>query len=538
MLDDFLRQEIDKLTPKVNKAIADGLSYKMMMATNTETGHNRTRSYIDMLFRINQELFPEGFEYLGNRVCSPDEMFYEITREYNGRRMGNIAKNDVYMIELQTAFKGVKLEPRRLLVPFIREGGLTTLNGALYSVSPVISDVGFTIVNGNILITFSRAKLMIRQVDHHYYCNDNREVMYLLWSPIHNEMAKRTRADLDNRIRIESSIPHYFFCEFGLKETFKRWCGVDIEYGYKDDIKHLKETHNFYESINLKGKHLAGDIVFAIPKDKDNITVKRFMVGIFYVLDVFPDRFLNIDDIDSKELWQIILGFMIFGDFEHQGKIMENLESHLNSFNKYLDEMTQEDLRVVGIKVKNIWELLFVIMTDLVHHFYDTDIDETSMYNKRMEVLRYVMHELNHAVTMFSYNMNAKKGLDNAEKDFVDLLRKHFKLRTAVNGLTSQHGEFEIVSYPGDNKLLKLTSMLVPQDRARITRARNRSLIEDSTRLIHGSIAEVGQYKNHPKNNPDGRGRINPFLNLTDEGMVVRNESFRELINKAQKRFR
>ncbi len=539
MLDDFLKQEIDKQIPKVNKDIADGLSYKMMMSSNPTTGHNATRSYVDRLFSINQGLFPDGFKYLGNRVCSPDEMFQEITREYNGRRMGNIAKHDVYMVELETSFNGERLEPRKILLPFVRDGGIMNLNGASYSVSPVISDVGFSVVNGNILIPFGRTKLMIRQVDHHYFCDGQREVMYVIWSQIHNEMSKRTKADLDNRQRIETSIPHYFFCQFGVIETFRRWCKADIEIGYHKDLKSKSKTHVIYESVNLKGcGHATGDIAIAVPRNQDSDLVKRFISGVWYVVDTFPNHFITPAEFDSKELWQLILAFMIFGDFEHQGKIMENVESHLSSFNKYLDEMTQEDLKAVNIEVDNVWDLMHSVMTEMVHHFYDTDIDETSMYGKRLEVLRYVMSELNYAVSMFSYAMQAKKGLEVTGKECTDLLKRHFKLRTCINRLASTHGEFEIISYPGDSKLLKLTSMLVPQDRARATRARNKSLIEDSTRLIHASIAEVGQFKNHPKNNPDGRGRLNPFLNLTDDGSIVRNPKFKELIDDAQRRFR
>lgn len=537
-MDPFLLQEIDKLVPKVNNDIAEGLSYKMMMGTDPNTGMNNTRTYIDKLFEINKTLFPEGFEYLGNRVCAPDQHFYEITKEYGGRRIGNIAKNDVYMIELLTSFKGEPLDSRRILIPFIREGGLCHINGALYSVSPVLTDVGFSVVNGGILIPFGRTKVMVRQVDHHYYCDGNREVTYVVWSQIHNEMSKRTRADLDNRVRIETSIPQYFFCQFGLIETFKQWANADLTLVPNKEVEKYSKTHVIYQSIALKGKHPAGDIALAIPRNQDSPLVKRLIAGVFYVVDTFADRFVDINSYGSKELWQLILGFMIFGDFKHQGQIAEDVESHLKSFNKYLDEITQSELRAVGIQVDNIWELMHSILTELVHHFYNTDIDETSMYGKRLRVLEYVMSELNYAVSMFSYTLQSRRDRPWEHKDLNDLVRKHFKLMTCVRRLSSSHGEFEIVSYPGDNKLLKLTSLLVPQDRARTTRSRNRSFIDDETRLIHASIAEVGQYKNQPKNNPDGRGRVNPFLDLDENGLVKPNPKFKDLIKQTQNRFK
>lgn len=537
-MDKFLFQEIDKITPKFNPDIADGLSYVQMMGTNPDTGTNNTRAYVDKLFEINQSLFPEGFKYLGNRVCTPDQQFHEFTREYGNRRIGNIAKFDTYMIELRFSFNGEELEPRRVLLPFCREGNLCTLNGAVYSISPVLSDVGFTVLNGAILIPFGRTKLMFRQVDHHFYVNGKREVMYVTWSQIHNEMSKRKKADLDNRIKIESCLAHYFFCQFGLIETFKKWAKADVTITYNYNLKDLEKTHNIYESVTLKDNHPSGEIGFAVPKNQDSDLVKRLMAGVFYVMDVFPDRFNDPEHISDKKLWQIVLGFMIFGDFEHQGKVMENIESHLESFNKYLDDVTREELRMVGAKVNDIWELLHYILNDMTHHFYDTDVDETTMYGKRLSVLKFVMSEFNYAVSMFAYSLQSRRDKPWTIKDLTDQLRRSFKLQTCVGRLSYQHGEFEIVSFPGDCKPIKITSILVPQDKARTVKTKNRSLIDDSSRLIHASIAEVGQYKNQPKNNPDGRGRLNPYLNISHDGMVERNPKFKELIDKTQKKLR
>lgn len=537
----FLIKEIDKLTPKFNPDLADGLSHKHMMDTNPVTGTNNTRAYIDKLFEINRSLFPEGFEYLGNRICKPEYHFEEITKEYNGKRSANIAKSDTYMIELISTFKGENLLRRRVLLPFIRDGGLCTLNGAAYSVSPVLTDVGFSVLNGTIFIPFGRTKLTFKQTDHHYYCNGEREVMYVIWSQIHNEMGKRTRRDLDNRQRIESSLAHYFFCQFGVKETFKRWGKADIEIGYLKDFpesKYPRAEWDIYESINLKGRHPTGDVVLLLPKSQVTDFVKRLIAGVFYVVDSFPDRFYDPSDMDDKSLWQVILGLMIFGDFEHQGKIMENMESHLDSFNKSLDEMTQMELEAVDIKVNNIWELLYSIMTDMVHHLYDSDIDETSMYGKRLSVLRYVMSEFNYAVSMFAYAFQGRRDKEWTADGINALLKNWFKPNTCIRRLASQHGEFETLSFPGDCKVIKLTSILVPQDKARTLSSRNKSLIGDSSRLIHASIAEVGQYKNQPKNNPDGRGRLNLFLQVRHDGLVMRNPALRDLINKTQKRFR
>lgn len=538
-MDKFLISRMLNHVAPFNKTIANGIAVEHMMGTN-ENGLCNRRAYIDQLWAINQSMFPEGFKYEGSVVCDPKRMFDEITREYGSKRNANIAKSNVRMIALKTSFKGEPLFDRHILIPFAGQAGTCPINGATYSISPVMTDVGYSVLNKSIFIPFRRAKLTFKQVDHAYVVNGTRDIMYVIWSQIHNEMSKRTRKDLDNRQHIESCLAHYFFCEFGLRETFKRWANADIHIGYFrefDHIKYPRDKWNVYQSAKLVGVHPTGDMAVAIPKEADTDFVKRLMAGFWYVVDAFPSRFVEPHYLDSKEIWRIILGLMIFGDFEHQGKLAENIDSHLNSFNSSLDEMTIKELGSVNIKVSTIWELLYTIMTDMAHHLYDTDMDETSLWNKSLSVLRYVFDDLNYAITMFGYSFQSRLNKDWTAQEINDALKRSFKLNTCMRKLTSEHGEFDTVSYPGDNKAIKLTTMVVPQDRARTKGGHNKSLIGDSSRLIHVSLADVGQYKNQPKNNPDGRGRINLYTGISHDGLIRRRPEDQEFLDSIQARF-
>lgn len=538
-MDPYLIDCINKRTPHFNKDIANGLAVKHMMEKDPKTGLNNTRAYIDKLFAINASIFPKGFRYLGNSLCTPEEHFDTITREYGSRRVGNIAKSDTYMVQLNAEFNGERLEPRKILLPFVRDGNLCTLNGATYTVSPVLTDVGFSVLNGSIFIPFRRIKLTFKQVDHHFYRDGKREVTYVIWSQIHHEMGKRTKKDLDARPKIYSSLAHYFFCNFGVKGTFKQWANVDLQIGYAKDFPESKYPRSewiIYESINLKEKHPTGDMALVIPRSQETDFVKRLVVSFWYTVDAFPNRFVEPEYLDNSALWRILLAHMVFGDFEHQGKITEQIDSHLESVNNYLDEMTMDELQSIGLKVNNIWDLLYEIMTTLAYHLYDSDIDETSMYGKRLAILRYVMAEFNYVVSMFSYAFQSRQDKEWNLNDINNIFKSYFKLNGVIRRLTADHGEFDVVSSPGDSKVIKVTSILVPQDRARTSAGHRKSLISDTSRLIHASIAEVGQYKNQPKSNPDGRGRLNLFVNVRYDGLIERNPKFRALIDRTQRR--
>ncbi|WDS62269.1 hypothetical protein [Pseudomonas phage D6] len=527
--------------PRMNPILANGIAVEQMMSIDEETGMNQTRKEIDKIMAINASSWPDDFKYVGNTLVTAWKHFDEITREYGSKRIANIAKTNTYMVNLNFTYKNEPLFPRPLLLPYVEDGGIVTLNGANYTVSPVSKDVGFSVLNGSIFIPFRRTKLTFKQKSHHYFCNGNRKIMYVIWSQIHNEMGKRTKKDYDKRDRIESSLAQYFFAQFGVTQTFKQWAGADVQVGYLKDFppeKYPRDQWNVYQSAQLTGNHPTGEHVLVVPAHQETDLVKRLVAGFWYVVDTFPNRFVEPHYADTIDLWRIILGHMVFGDFEHQGKVAENIKSHMYSLETTLDEMTSKELESVGVKAGSIWELFHSILTDMAHHLYASDIDETSMYNKRLTVLPYVMEDFNYAVSMFSYMFQGRR--DKTEwsmQELNDGLKRSFKLNTAIRKLTSEHGELDTLSMPGSNKVIRCTSILVPQDRAKSALAHNKSLLADNSRLLNASIAEVCQYRNQPKNNPDGRGRLNLFAKFRHDGLIERREEVRERIDHAQSRF-
>ncbi|MFO5742458.1 hypothetical protein ACLBPW_30650, partial [Klebsiella pneumoniae] len=76
----------------------------------------------------------------------PLKHFEEITREYNAKRIANIAPTDKYMIDLMFSYKGEMLYPRPMLLPAFKRGNMVTINGAKYIGSPVLADDAFSVV--------------------------------------------------------------------------------------------------------------------------------------------------------------------------------------------------------------------------------------------------------------------------------------------------------------------------------------------------------------------------------------------------------
>lgn len=543
--DIVLRQRVRKITPKMNASICNGLAVEHMAKANEE---------VDRIFKCTRDLFPKGLVYMGSRPCTPIKMFEELTREYGTRRVANIAKHNVYMMEYNFNYTdpvtGVEtaLFPRYVLMPFVTDGGLIHLNGALYHIAPVLADIGFSVGRDCIFVAFRRTKITFFRTDYGFNVNGVLTNAHVIYSPLHHQMNKAPRSgrELVRRF-ILSSLPHYFFGAYGVTKTFEHYGKTQVSIGLIRDYPvsmYPPDKFAVYRTAELNGKHPLDQICLVVPKENDTAFVQMLAAGFFYVADTFPDSFIPRDDspltvmdyVDDTSVWRSLLGQILYGDYEHRGKLLENMNNHYVSLETQLDELTREELRERNIHASNIYDLLYYVMTDLHPYFYMTSSTEASMFNKRLTVLRYVLNEFNTAISRMGFDFQSLADKQLKAPDIDDVLKKWLKLNTAVRDLNSTHGEINAVSYPGSNKIMRLTTTLVPQDRATRSKGYTAGLIADSSRLLHASIAVVGQFNNLPKTNPDGRARASMWLELDIDGRVREPAKHKDLIDETQRR--
>ena len=96
--------------------------------------------------------------------------------------------------------------------------------------------------------------------------------------------------------------------------------------------------------------------------------------------------------------------------------------------------------------------------------------------------------------------------------------------------INHKHSEVTSVSSPSDCMAFKITANLVLQSDIGSGNAAAKSLKLDSSKVLHSSIAEVGQFNNLPKTDPTGRKRINPMLRLGHQWAVMPNPAHAALL--------
>lgn len=531
-MDKYLAELIDKNTTPLNPAIANGLAC---------THLKYVESYIDQIFQVASKGFPEGLTYVGYKRCTPIEEFGLVTKLRGTRRTFDTARSDIYLVRYMFRYNGVDLEPKFLYLPFVGDGGYITLSGARFNISPILSDRVISIDASNIFVRLLRDRLTFERSSHHFMMNDRRETVQVSWSMIHHKSAKMKK--IKPTVKANCALMHYLLCKYGFSDTFLKFgnCvpivgGSEINRNtYPEDewiicsstqIKPKGCGKNFYEPSYLR---------IALRKSEMTPMVKNMIGGLFYIVDHFPSRLKpSIEYLDSKTLWMILLGHIIFSGSINEGKLCDDISDHITSLDDYLDSLVIIKLKDIGIEVNDIYQLFAIIIENFNEWLLDGADKVNSMYDKELSILYYVLYEISSAIFKLYFKLKAASKKELTAKEITNIMSNVLK-PGLIFAMTRFHGEVSSMSSSGDNKAFKITSVLVPQAHSsKLNSRKDRGVLSDPSKLLHASVAEIGGYCNPPKAAPCGRSRINPCVTIGANGVVLRNPKLAPMLDEVQ----
>lgn len=535
-MDAYLFQEVTKQTPRFNSQISEGVSVSQMKLVD---------QYVDHVWRCAAKSFPPGLEYVEMTHCTPEEEFREIADitkngvrpKRNGRGKLEIARSDMFLMMIHLRYEGQMLPPRPLFLPFVGQAGTIHIRGPLYCISPVLADPAFSLAKADgIYIPFTRDKLIFQRQYYQYMANCQVESTYVVWSAIHNHANNQSK-----KAGVTSCLAHYLFAKYGLQQTFKQFADADVVVGMGEICEENYPAKKWVicESIGLLPKgypkkvYIPSKIKIAVPKHAYTPLVISLVAGFFYVVDHFPER-MRSEYCASSRFWRTLLGHVIFTEEENEGKLMIGVDAHMESIDEYVDDLVRETLSSVDVHVTDIYEFFVYVMLNISNILISAD--PASSYGKRLTVLRYVCFDVVKAIFSFTYELRnaGKKGLN--VQNIRQSLGKHLNRDLVLSSLSSRHAEVQSISSPGDSTIFKFTSNVVLQTDAtgQPSQRRGKGNSKDPSKLLHVSIAEIGSYANLPKSDPTGRNKLNPYVQTSSDGTIIRDENKRQLLDEIQ----
>lgn len=537
-MDKYLFGKIAETVPDFNPILGNGIVTEQM---------KETESYIDQVWQSAAKSFPPGLKYLGPEKVEPLEAYIELTRKRYKRQSFDYARNDVYMVKYILEYtppgtnKTEKLKPIYMLLPYVGTGGTIHIRGSLFVINPVLADKLFSVDKDSIFVPITRDKLIFERLTYSYIANNQREFKPVVWGSIYH--AKNIKKGVQfsagkYKIKMFTTLAHYLFAKYGVTAAFKKFTGSDIVFGDNEINEDNYPSSDWVichstglRPQSLKGRdYVAPSLRIAIRKDDYNLTTQSFITAIFYVADHWPDRVLS-EYLDSRRLWKILLGHIIFKNNTNEGKLVEDIDTHLDSIDNYIDAMMVSTLHENGVFCNDIYELFVHIIENMSFMVVNTDV--SNLYQKRLVTLRYVLLDIVKSIFNFNYYFTSKGKKELTVKTITTAMERTLKTN-AILWINSGHGEVSSVSNPGDNAFIKLASRMVRQTEATGNNNSRKGAITDPSRVLHASHMEVGSFVSQPKFDPTGQSTINPYLNVDVDGTIKPNPRFKDLIDSVQ----
>lgn len=542
---DLIHQEL----PKFNPTIAEGVAVSQMEGAET---------YIDNIMKLSAQSFPPGLTYEGYVRCTVEEEFDIISEKKTQNHTLELAPSSLYLVKYLFKYKGENLIPRPIYLPFVDKGGMITFRSKQFIVMPVLADQTLSVAKEGIFVPFLSAKVTFKQMQYWFKMNGIQKNHDLIWSKIYNREAsnqprRSTRADLS--VRANCTMAHYLFCKYGVREVFRRFCGIEdlIILNHRPSLDdYPREQYTICSSSGIRPRGVKNKdytptrIHLVIPNDRLNSSTLGMVTGLFYVLDHYTHRF---DDTvfeksdDSQEqaenisaeirLWRILLGRIIFSNKDSDGQMELKINDHIESLDQYVDDTTKDGLDAQGYQVDDLYDLMAILVADFTKIYMETNV--ASMYGKQLAVLRYVLSEIVKAISVFKYKLVSIRNRELTAADINKYSAKFLKPELIFTNL-SKHNEITSEQCSDDNMMFKYTSRVILQEKATgLSSKKSSASFKDPSKLLDVSIAEAGSILDLPKTEPTGRIALNPFLKIDKSYKIRQSEELKPLINEIRK---
>lgn len=546
----------NRLIPKFNAAIANGIA----------TIHiPKALKFIDQVWTSISREFPPGLVYCGYERCDAISEYREGAKKRSPTKTSkrvetklkkapktafDVARTDVFLVKFKFKFEGEELPPRFLYLPFVTKGGLITIAGSRFAISPVLQDIVISPDEDNVFAQLLCIKLIFRRLDYVYQVDSRNRSIQVVWSNIYNKTQDMKK--LQPTIKMETCLAHYLFCKYGVTETFRRYLNIDPVFGTDDQIDReqypekdwvICESRGIQPDGNPRMDFVRSRIKVAIRREQFDQHAENFVGAFFYLVDHFPKRMI-LKDIDNLWLWKVLMGHILWTGDMNEGMLHDKVRDHFKSIDQYMDLITQQKLRSINIDVTTTYDFFTHVMKHCNAWILQDSDKISSMYGKELSVLNYVLYDITHAIVESNFAIHTAYRRSQTDpkrpltrKTIEEIFKKKLK-PGPIFKITNGRPGVSSIAIPGDNMAFKLTTLLVPQTSSSKKGARRDSGSQGASKILDASIATTGGYLNIQKKTPTGRTRQNVYGTLSADWITEEPKEHAALLKHTNDKFK
>ena len=538
-MDPRLTRQIKKQMPEMNDRVCSGIANEhIKWATE----------FIDAQWRnALAPLEAMGLTYHGGVRCPLNECLENSSsRSSKGKRYLELEKTDMFLMKYFLKLHGEELPPVYLYVPYTRPGGLTTIKGSVFTLSPVLIDRAISVGEDQIFVNVAKDRFSFRRTMHYILQDNERLAEYVVWANIHHvkRSARGRGTGPYSHVQMDATPVLYLLCKLGLKGTMEKYGTKNYAVGTEfPEDKYPRNEWSIFSStqtcppsfkgnIRVRSAYIPTNIKVAVKTKDVNPRIISLLTGLFYIIDHFPDR-CEVEYMDDLDHWRLILGHNTFNTNTIESRLLQDIDSHINSLDNYIDGMVKKDLHKGGVPVEDLYDL-FVYMLDHLPLLISQGAGNiNTLYGKQLVVLPYVLRSVIEMIFTFSFLLRPGSQRELVYKDVVKIMRS--LKPTIARKMNSGNAAVSSTSSSCDNMLFRITTTMIQQNNSATVGRRSRKISHnDASALLNASLAEAASWNQLPKSSPTGYERINPYVLIDEDSVIQRNPKFIEIIDKTQ----
>lgn len=410
-MNNVLKNTIDNTVPKFNKDTVDGASKSIL---------KEVPGFLDEIIKSSMMSLSRkvDLQYLGYRRLTPSEEYNYIVNKNNNKTVYDLARSDLYMIELSFMYSGTPVK-KQLYLPFTDKANLMHISQTTYSLTSVLSDTVISPSHKELFVRLLKDKLTYRSVTRNVIIDGEKVPKQV----IHANILRVNKNQIKDNIGKPLTSPSLYLCgEYGLAATIKRYYKKTEVKVTTDNVDHLRDKYHVFESSKIKPRSLkeygyAGhDLKILISKDVGyNSFIENLFVGLIYTLDILPEhtedfvQLFDTGDVEGEKLfWRIMLGRIAYKNSYSVDRMVEDINDHFETLQGYMDTLIKNKLSENNIKVGNFFDLIAVILDKYNTWLINSKEYNSNIDNRYLDILYYVLYDIIVGFNKVILNLNKR----------------------------------------------------------------------------------------------------------------------------------
>jgi len=465
-MNNLLRKMLGDVTPKFNKDVVDGSIKKTFKTFPEYLDSILTSSIVSLSSNVD-------LKYLGIRRVTPRDEINKIIMSSENNIQYDIARNDIYLIELKFSYMGTVFS-RYLYLPYADKGNIIRFSNTPYHVIPVLSDTIISPNHKEVFIRLLKAKLSFKSNIKNFILNGEKTPGEV----IHCQILRVNEAQIvDNIGKPLVATAIYLTAELGFKEAFRKYCNIDDIFITYDEVDKFKDEYDVYESARVKPRghketvYIPHSVKICVRKGSYNTeSVQKIIFGILYVFDMFPNTANEIVDVINKHdintevmYWKMHIASLSYKNSFSMDRMYDDVLNHFDALEGYIDNDVRAKLKDTGKHIDTFFDLIALVLENYSLWIMNSKEYNSSIENRYIDVKYYILYDIIIGFNRILLNLNKRAGKKQVTmKEVQSLFKSELKPKTilSLTKSSSMNLAIQVASYTGDIMYPKITSVL------------------------------------------------------------------------------